>query len=308
VHVRHSSILYSSFLFAFSSIGFAHDPVCKNGDWRIPVQYQFIDQSYQQDWIYYSLQPKLIVGNEETSPTRTDAIDGALQVTFCATKTIVRSAFQVQFGPRKFLIAPRPIAPRTDSADSVTPVYLVNQPDPDWVIVRSRKEIAIVGATLPAFEIELMNFGKPRRGPNVTLFVTHPPVSCAAPMSPVTVPIEMVISGKRLSVASSDPEFPTDLVRRMTEIDLKGCNGYRLTISLGTMGEIPEGPFRIRYVIHEALTSGWPRSPSGDATDIFAPRIPPGFDVTQWFLHDFRCLEIDGENVFGGGSCSYGYF
>ena len=241
---------------AYSTTSVAQDAAqCPPANVMVTVSYQFADTDARAGWVYDSLQPTLAVASERRPPIASTTADGVLTMKFCLALPAGATQLTLRVGPRVHDLAARPILP-TPKGRNMSPILLVGQVRPDWVIVKSRQAASVASTGTPIFEFELFNFGGVHPGGEVTFEASRSGYSCFAGTPPSSVNVEMSFVGKRLKVASSDPEYPDELIVRQAEFAQATENycqaNYRLQASLGPTGRLPAGPTRIRYAVKTA--------------------------------------------------------
>jgi hypothetical protein len=304
MHVTISSTVMAFFLILLPKLSFCAG--CPQTKVTVPVTFQFADSDVRENWIYQSLEPRLLVGTSTILPEVKTVANSALELVFCITEPDAQLPSIAKFGPRDFRISARPLSKGPGEERSVPRVYFLNQSRPDWVIVRSISTIRPVGARgdVPSFDVELMNFGKTHIGAQVTLVFQRSDAACAVGQKPASVPVQIALSKQRVSVASGDPEFE-DLIRRQVTLKTGVCGGFIMTADLGTTGPLPQGPTRIRYAVqlmevsHEAtLEDGTPAWKEGQAAGIRADLSDLLTRIPFWPIA--ISLLVSGDRVFGG--------
>ena len=228
---------------------------CSPNTVSVPVTYHFKDTDAQYAWIYHSLNPTLAMVQDRVDPISTNIEDGALKMTFCIPVPAETERLILRVGPRAYDLAIRPITKLSSDLREMSPILLVEQPRPDWVIVKSAKRFETEASDLPSFEVELYNFGQAHSGGQVVFEAFHYWSLCARGSTPARVKVQVSLSGQRLRIASSDPEYPEELVTRDAELtkNINSCSAnFYLRTDFGTTGRLPPGPIRIRYTLKRA--------------------------------------------------------
>ena len=255
---------------------------CPPNSVLVPVTYHFKDTDAQYAWIYQSLRPTL---GGERAPISKNIEDGALKMTFCIPTPASTERLELKVGPRKYDLAVRPIIDIGGGAKKMSPIQLLKQPRPDWVIVKSINRLKPEASDLPSFEIELFNFGQAHPGGQVVFRASRFGYMCAEGSKPARVTVQVSLSGQRLQVASSDPEYPEELIKRNAELikNINWCAGnFSLRADFGPTGRLPAGPIRIRYTLKQAIADGSTANP---------------MDVKYYFTRDYR-LDVIGEGIW----------
>ena len=246
--IQKIGLLFFAFAMYYPSIAYG---VCAEGEIRIPIEFQFAAPDLREDWIYRSTLPRLLVKKQHVTilaPERESTTFGIYSADFCVDSEILARGFKVRFGPRETTISPRPVDPKTNT---MTTIRLLEQPRPDWVVIKSIKKLTLATSALPVFDVEISNFGKPYSGASVRLQARYEPIGCASNSVIELIPVTVSAVKSRIKVTSADPEFPTQQIDRNASIAASGC-GFDLSVDLGTVGTIPEGPSRLRYEIRRA--------------------------------------------------------
>ena len=223
---------------------------CQSDKVLVPMSYQFKDTDVRSTWVYGSLRPTLIVNRSEERSQSQKITDGALVLKFCVRIPKDTNRLTLRIGPRTHDLAVRPITRRADGTNEMSEISLLNQQRPDWVILKSAKRVNPQGSQLPAFDVELFNFGPTHAGGRLQFEAIELGWSCALGTAPTRVEVQVLVAGQRLQVASSDPEYPEELISRPATLDqsINSCaKNFRLQADFGPTGRIPPGPLRIRY-------------------------------------------------------------
>lgn len=221
----------------------------------VPIFFQFKDTDVQSTWVYESLRPTLILNGSATHPQSKDIEGGAAKFKFCMSPPKDAARLILQVGPRTHDLAMRPVTKDVQGTQEMSEILLLNQPRPDWVIFKSAERVYPQGSKLPAFDVELFNFGQTHAGGHVLFESAERGWHCLFGTPPTRVEVQVSISGRRLKVASSDPEYPEELISRPAQLDenINYCHGnYSLKTDFGPTGRIPPGPLRIRYILKGA--------------------------------------------------------
>jgi hypothetical protein len=250
-------------------------PRCAPDEILVPITYSFRDTDVQYAWAYHALHPTLTTSQAKHSPKSMNVVDGSLSMSFCIRmpvthqRLILRDGPDVyirtpatterlilRVGPRVYDLVVRPITKNARGASEMSPLILVGQPRPDWVVVKSFERLQPESARLPSFELELFNFGQAHPGGHVQFESFEHGRACAFPSPPIRVTVQVSLSGQRLRIATSDPEYPEELVLRQAELNTHECRpNFTLRASFGPTGRLPPGPTRIRYTLREATVT-----------------------------------------------------
>jgi len=216
----------------------------------LQIKFRFADDDVRLPWIYKSLQPWLSVEPHRIYPESTDVVDESLVVLYCIPPDARdQSSFTAHFGPRSYVIAARPATATPGGSLQMPSAYLVDQPRPDWVIVRSIEPHETKGG-IGTIDVELDNFGHVHPGASVTLMMHRPGANshCMTGGSRI-VKVEIRFAKSGVLVSSGDADFGEMIVRQGTQT-INTCTGAATShIDLGTTGILNEGPNRIRYRI-----------------------------------------------------------
>jgi hypothetical protein len=231
------------------------EPTCASAEVVLPIEFQFLDQDAQYEWVYASLSPRLKTPDLTLEPSRLEIHDGKMNMEFCLKEKDQSAVLEFLFGPRALSVAPRsPVRP--SSAGAVLPqVFILRQKRPDWVIVKSYQRSTVNGSDYPVFDLELYNFGTDHNGGQVHLTVFEHGWMCDVGSPPKRIVVSVAMIGKRIRVSSADPEFPEDQLVRTAELITASANdcagNYDLNIDLGKTGVLHPGPTHIRYIFRD---------------------------------------------------------
>lgn len=259
---------------------------CSPNTVSVPVTFHFRDTDAQYAWIYQSLRPTMAtVQQNRVAPISTNIENDALKMTFCIPEPAETERLILRVGPRAYDLAVRPITKLSSDGREMSPILLVEQPRPDWVIVKSAKRLETEASHLPSFEVELYNFGQAHSGGQVVFEAFHYWSACAMGSAPARVKVQVSLSGQRFRIASSDPEYPEELIKRDAELtkNINSCSAnFHLRADFGTTGRLPPGPTRIRYTLKRA-EAGVPLTNSEQ--------------IKYYFTRDYQ-LKIIGEGIW----------
>lgn len=272
--------------------------VCEASEALIPIAFQFKDSDAQSSWVYKSLRPALVVGQRRLYPKNSDLVDGAVHLRFCAPLATLGDRFTLTVGPRNINLASRPITKEPGGASRMTDIALLDQTRPDWVVVKGLERLTSAQGGLPSFDIELFNFGPMHPGGRVQYQSGSYGWSCAVNQPGSRVTVQISLSGQRLRVASSDPEYPEELVERSAEVRSGYCGGnFDVTADFGPTGRIPPGPTRIRYVLKSTGVIASSRRNSntllGGALSVPDLRAAGGYFTTPSYQ-----IQVTGEGIW----------
>jgi hypothetical protein len=223
---------------------------CDPSEVTVPIIYQFKEERYRLPWIYESLRASIATGEPRFTAKSVATLDGALNMTFCV-REIAGKSLTLRVGPRVHTLVARPVQPN----GQMSLVRLLDQPGPDWLVLKSVQRLEVAGASLPAYELELVNFGPEHPGGEVAFEARNTSRRCAFPTPGVAVVVNVSLAGQRFGVASADPDFPQQQVVRKADLEenFAECLGnFRLTASFGQTGKLAPGATRIRYSIQNA--------------------------------------------------------
>lgn len=219
------------------------------------VEYEFKDLDVRQEWVYRSLGASASLDGHSRRAQGIEVKNGRAIFIFCLPPTIGASQIDFHFGPRSISIEPRPIIKDKTGQMHMAPIYLISQPRPTWVIIKSATRISSPNSAPLIFELELHNFGVLHAGGDVTYLSQDLSGRCAFPSQPNRVTVNVAIAGQRLRVLSNDPEYAEELISREANLEQNAnqCAGnFKLAVSLGKTGRLQPGPVRIRYGFREA--------------------------------------------------------
>ena len=140
---------------------------CVNGHSvvSIPLEVQFASPDYRQEWIYLSLNPRILLSNGvSTSAHEAHMVEGSFQMEFCVDEVALQEAkeFRLELASSTKVISTRPIEWHESGAarnGRMAMIRLLEQPDPNWVAMRSIRmipEAGEKGALL--LELTVVNF------------------------------------------------------------------------------------------------------------------------------------------------------
>src|SRR5918911_1740427 len=224
---------------------------CKTGEIKIPVIFEFKSAEYRLQEIYNSLDPKIQLAiSEPIRPSSERILDGKLELDFCVypiSFSAVNSSFSGFFGPRKITISRR----QMKSQNEMATIWMLDQDDPDWIIVQNAKWIPKANGS-PTLDIEVLNPTNNNQS-GVTLFLDFskfPKLKACLRPTPSTgrVYVSLSFNKGKIIAKSTDPQF-NDLVDRYADFYIDPCvgEGY-LKMELGPTGQLAaKDSLRIRY-------------------------------------------------------------
>jgi hypothetical protein len=233
---------------------FAQDgaAACQAEQTAVPITYRFVDDPVlQSSWVLESLRPTLTLQHHRVSPTWRKILNGTLALRFCVPTALIGERFTFSAGPRSLELAARPTSTDADGAARMTDIALIDQPKPNWVVVKSIEQLTRPGHSLPSFDVEVFNFGATHPGGRIRFSSAGDGryrVACAFDrVEQITVLVSL--AGQKLRIASADPEYPGELVERLADVQTSRCGGTTVTADFGPTGRLQPGPTRIRYAV-----------------------------------------------------------
>jgi hypothetical protein len=267
----------------------------------VPITFRFQDDPMTQAaWVLASLRPTLVLEQRGLSPETTEIRDGTLILRFCAPTAQISDRFTLTIGPRSLLLAARPIAKASDGSGQMAEISLLDQPRPNWVIVKSIERLTRPSGGLPSFDVELFNFGTDHPGGRVQYTAGSHRFSCMFGQPGQRVTVQVSLSGQRLRIASSDPEYPEEMIERPAEVRSGYCgSNFDVTADFGTTGRLPSGPTRIRYTLR---ATGAAKSDPAKTAPMASPLGLPGLSgvavLGGYFPADGYRIKIVGEGIW----------
>lgn len=216
---------------------------------KLPIIFEFKSGEFRLQEIYDSLDPRLQEpSGEMTRPHSERITDGKLELDFCVSNLLAISSFSVFIGPRKIAISKR----QMKHANEMAIVWMLNQDDPDWLIVRNAKWVSNADGS-PTFDIEVQNFANSgHSGAYLSLDFSGimGRLQCAFPEPRVArIYVSLSFNKGKLIARSTDPQFD-DLIKREADLFVDVCSGTgRFTMALGSTGQLAgKDHLRVRYV------------------------------------------------------------
>jgi hypothetical protein len=253
---------------------------CPANEAQLPIVYRFADNGLNQKWVYASLAPLIAYSGRPSRPLESQITESGLRVTFCVPEPDDGSSFQVTFGRRKYTVVRRPIVTAADGTKAMTPALLLDQPRPDWIIVKSlTRTDAANRRAIALLDVELYNFGREHNGARVSLSIARS-TGGVCWSNPPPVQVTILASAGMMHVLASDPQFP-ELVERTTTMTRSCGGGFSISADLGVTGPLPEGPIRLRYAVDLARIGrgGGAYAESSPTSDRRALVFIPGGEV-----------------------------
>lgn len=247
----------------------------ENDSIEIPINIQFKNPDFKTKWVYNSLEPSLRVLHKsyDLTPQSSTISNGRLEVIFCIDaddSSKLLPEFTVNLASRSLTIRSRPIKwekvttsksgiDTESNQGKMTTINLLNQPDPDWIIIK-KAELLYNSEGTPRIDVLVHNFTKESHsGFELKLYWRIDDDSydifCVNYPGVITyeIPIEVEFGKEDISIASGDIQFQ-ELIQRNASLGI-GCGGAILKANLGNIGQLPsENILRIRYVFNEIQT------------------------------------------------------
>lgn len=238
---------------------------------EVVLQLRFADPAYRAYWIYRSLSPLLYaVGGLPYRPARIRIAAGELQTTFCLDSDYREGdVLHLSYGTRRLAVDPGPIRWRNGAEPgkqasggrgTAGPVKLADQPDPDWIMIRSATWSPGEDG-LPVVEVEVFN-PLPVRVPGIGVSLRFSNASgLGCPLAGVDrkALIEVAVSrGAGLASGPTDAMELQGYIASESSYGVGTCGEVHFEAPLGSTGPLlPRGMTRIRYrfttPVHEDL-------------------------------------------------------
>jgi hypothetical protein len=266
---------------------------CKAGEVVIPIIYGFSGDEYKVAEIYNSLQPRLRMPNTwPITPSGRQIQNGALELQFCVSaKDIPHEGadFWTYFGPREMKLTVRPINTQNQR---MSVVRILDQPNPDWVIIRYAK-LVLDKNLYPILEVGTRNLsGTTHSGFELEIDLRQRILCIGGDVNSGDIPINFSFqAGKEgegsVIVTSRDRQF-SRAVRRVGKYSLRCGEVSFLQAALGATGAMSASEdLTLQYTFDQKYTRG-----KKAVRNITKPTVAD-------FLHfEGKKLIVRGERVF----------
>ena len=236
---------------------------------EVQVAYKFTDPALQADWVYRSLNPRLVYSSGVAEPERQIFADGELKSLFCLKETRDFGAtWEFRTGARSYSIKPRPTTESTVLLGTTKQqikikrmplIRIVDEKVPEWVILKDARWLVAKDGSL-RLDVELFNpTGYESGGGMLSLDFARPrhTMCSVGPeyKDPTPIPVEIKVQAGNIQVASADADYG-ELIHRDASYKPEGClDVARVNMSIGPSSRTPaRSSIRTRYAIHYRVT------------------------------------------------------
>jgi hypothetical protein len=269
------------FMLCFVSSTLTAAAECRGTEETAPVRFRFADAQYQQEWLYQSFQPSLLVDTNPIYPDRSSVRDDEFDLVFCIPKVGPRQ-IRFNYGPRQLGTSRRPAGP--DGIDST--IFILLEPAPDWLVVSNATwDIDHQsGSPLITFTLQNLSATPNVSGPQVNLLLSPGGGACFGLNGYEEVNVGVFIAAHSITTVEIVPGFGNQ-VQRTAKINDQGCN-FSALIPLGTALNVnPGDTVNVRFKLNGR--SDVFRRSNGSRTDLFSFTEVP-----------VRVLAFAGQNIF----------
>jgi hypothetical protein len=230
---------------------------------EVQVEIAFSSQDLNTDWLYESLNPELIIGDQQISSIAQETISDPdenkkRRIVFCLTDIPSgATSMSLRIGRRIIEIAVKKVVYETLSFGEVQVKYGTmlenrnyNLTDPDWIIAKN--PIWYDDDEQGKLDVVLVNFTNQELSTiDVNLTMKGPLPLCGAPepkSDPIKVKLGINIEGYP-TTESDDPEYD-DTTQQVGSFDPGDCNNApKLLLSIGKIYRTPaQRDYRTRFI------------------------------------------------------------